>query len=101
MIRALTELTTGVKIREHKLERRNFINRMHVDRNTAAVVFVRAGAIQVNRHYDFGGKTREGFVHGIVHDLKNAVMKTAFIGITNVHVGAFSHALETFEFLDF
>ena len=43
----------------------------------------------------------EGLINRVVDNLKHAMVKASFIGITDIHVGSFSNPLETFEFLNF
>lgn len=42
----------------------------------------------------------EVFVDGVVEDLEDAVVETAFIGVADVHAWAFADGLEAFEFID-
>ena len=41
------------------------------------------------------------FVDGIVEDFENAMMQPAFVGVADVHAGAFPDGFQAFEFIDF
>ena len=43
----------------------------------------------------------EILVDGVVDDLENAVVKAAFVGVADVHIGAFTNTFEPLQFLDF
>ena len=73
---------------------------MNVDRNAAAIIFDRAGAIIVDADRNLGTVIGQRFVNRVVHDLKDAVVQSAFVGIANIHVGALAHALESLQLLD-
>jgi hypothetical protein len=89
-----------VQVGQHQLEGRNVIDRVHVDRNAATVVFDRAGTIQVHGDPDQVGESGEGLVDRVVDHLEHAVMQTALVRVADVHVGTFAHALQPLEFLD-
>ena len=55
---ALAEFSAGVQIRQHQLDRRHLELRMHVDRNAAAVVADRNGAIDMDGDFDLVAITR-------------------------------------------
>jgi len=38
--------------------------------------------------FDFRAVACEGFVDRVVHDLENAVVKAALIGVPDIHVGS-------------
>ena len=71
-----------------------------IDGNSAAVVNDRDGIIEMNGDIDFAGISGESFVDRIVHDLKDTMVETPFMGVADVHVGAFSHALQPLQFLN-
>ena len=66
---ALAELTTGVQVGEHQLDGGHAPLRVHLDRDTAAVVFDRAGAIEVDPDLDRVADAGEVLVDGVVQNL--------------------------------
>ena len=71
-VSALAELSAGVQVREHQFDGRHFPFRMNINRNTAAVVAHRNGAIDVNRDFDLAAKPREMFVDRVIQNFENA-----------------------------
>jgi hypothetical protein len=61
-IATLTIFSAGVQGGEHHLNARNFILRMNINRNTAAVVANADGAIHVNGDLDSRAEIGEMFV---------------------------------------
>jgi hypothetical protein len=100
LIGALAEFSAGVEIRQDEFERGNLVNRMEVDRDAATVVLHRARTVEVDADRDLRCKSGKRFVDGVVNDLEHAVVQTALVRVADIHVGAFSHALEALEFLD-
>jgi hypothetical protein len=49
---------------------------------------------------DVGAVTGEGFIHGIIDNFKNEVMKTSLRRVSNVHAGPFANRLKTLENFD-
>jgi hypothetical protein len=73
---------------------------MNINRNTAAIVAHRNGAIDVNRNFDFAAKPREMFVDRVIQNFEDAVMQSALIGIADIHARPLPHRFEAFEFID-
>ena len=85
---------------ENDLDRRNFLFRMFVDRNSAAVVDNRDGIVFVNRDIDFGAIAGKGLVDGVVHNLIHKVVQTTRTRRTDIHAGAHTHSFEALEDLN-
>ena len=94
------EFTASMKDGENDLDRRNFLFRMLVDRNSAAVVDNRDGIVFVNRDIDFGAIAGKGLVDGVVHNLIHKVMQTTRTRRTDIHAGAHTHGLKALEDLN-
>ena len=101
LVGAFAELTASVKIGENEFECGDVIGRMDVDGDAAAVVFDRAGAVEVDGDLYLFGETGEALIDTVVHDLENAVVEAAFVGVADVHIGTFADAFEALQFLDF
>ncbi len=101
LVGALAEFPAGMKIGQDQLQRRDLVDRMQIDGDAAPVVLDRAGAVEVNGHRDLRGETGERLVDGVVDDLEDAVVQPPLHRVSDVHVRALPHALETLELLDF
>src|SRR5271170_5510482 len=99
-VRALFELAAGVQHRMHDFERRSLFRRMHIDRNSAAVVFDRDPIVAQNYNIDLGAESGERFVNRVVDDLGDEMMQAALGGVADVHPGAFANCFESLENLD-
>jgi hypothetical protein len=73
---------------------------MDVNGDAAAVVANGNRTVHVNRHIDPAAMSREVFVDGVVENLEHAMVKSALVGIPDIHPGAFADGLKTFEFVD-
>ena len=49
----------------------------------------------MNSDLDVGTVTGEMLVHGIVEHLEDTVMKTALVGVADIHPRALAHCLQT------
>src|SRR5689334_18698809 len=93
---SLPEFTAGVKVRQDQLDCRHLPFRMNIDRDTASVVTHGYGTVDVHCDIDLGAISGEVFVDRVIENFKNEMMKTALIGVADVHSGAFPDGLETF-----
>ena len=73
---------------------------MLVDGDATAVVPSEDAAVLLNRDLYAIAEAGHSFVDGVVYDLVDEVMKTAFIGGADVHTGAAADSLKPFEDLD-
>ena len=85
---------------ENNLDRGDFLFRMLVDRNAAAVVDNRNGVVFVNRDIDFGAIAGKGLVDGVVHNLIHKVVQTTRTRRTDIHAGAHTHGFKALEDLN-
>ena len=53
----------------------------------------------MNAYFDEIAVPGEGLVYRVVHNFKYAVVQSSFVSVSDIHVGAFSHAFEPFELL--
>ena len=100
LVGALVELTAGVEVGEHELERRDFFFRVHRDRDAAAVVFDGKGAVRMDLDLDALAITGEGFVDRVVDDLIHAVVETRLVRIADIHTRSLADGLQALEALD-
>jgi hypothetical protein len=97
---ALAEFTAGVEVGEDEFDGWDAEFGVGIDGDAAAVVADGAGAVGVESDVDGFAVACEVFVDGVVEDLEDAVVETAFIGVADVHAWAFADGLEAFEFID-
>ena len=77
------------------LRRRAPFFRVHIDRDTAAVIENRHGFIGVDGDRDDAAMAGQSLVDRVIDDLENHVMQPgAVIGVADVHSRAFSDGLE-------
>ena len=100
LVGALVELTTGVEVGEHELERRHLFFRVHGDGDAAAVVFDGERTVRMDLDFDALAITGEGFVDRVVDDLIHAVMETRLVRIADIHTRSLADGLEALEALD-
>jgi hypothetical protein len=101
LVGAFAELTTGVEVGHHQLKGRDLILRVYVDRDAATVVLNGARAVVVDADSDLRAMAGEGFIDRVIDDFENTVVEAAFVGVADIHIGAFTDTFETFELLDF
>ena len=95
LVGVVVELTAGVQDGHDDLCRGSALLRVHIDRDTAAVVGDRDRFIGMNRDRDDVAVASEGFVDRVVDDFENHVVQTgAVIGVADVHTGPFAHGLK-------
>jgi hypothetical protein len=73
---------------------------MHLDRDASAIVTDGDGAVRVDRDLDARTISGQMLIDGVIEHLKDTVMETSLIGITDVHAWALTNRLETLEFVD-
>ena len=100
LIALAAEFTASMKDGENDLDRGDFLFRMLVDRDAAAVVDNRDGIVFVNRDIDFGAIAGKGLVDGVVHNLIHKVVQTTRTRRTDIHAGAHTHGFKALEDLN-
>ena len=101
LVGALAEFAAGVQIGQHQFHRRHLPFRMHIHRDAAAIVADGDGAIDVDGDFDVLAIAGQMFVDGIVQHLEDAMVQAAFIGVADIHAGAFADGLQPLQFIDF
>ncbi len=99
-IGALPEFTARMQIGQHQLDGRHLELRVNVDRNTAAIVTDGAGAVYVDGDVDPLAKTGQMFVDGIVENFENAMVKTTFIDVADIHSRPLADGFQSLQFID-
>jgi len=100
LIALAAEFTASMKDGENNLDRGDFLFRMLVDRDAAAVVDNRDGIVLMNRDIDFGAIAGKGLVDGVVHNLIHKVVQTTRTRRTDIHAGAHTHGFKALEDLN-
>ena len=100
-VSSLPELTTGVQIGQNQLNGRHLEFGVHVHRDTSTIVTDGHRPIDVDGYLNFGAKTGQMFVNGIVQNFENTMMQSSFIRVTDIHARALSDRFKAFQFIDF
>ena len=97
----VAELAAGVQRGQHQLDAGFAIFRMHVHRNTAAVVGHGHGvAVLVERDGDGVGVAVEVLIHGVIDDLPDEMVQPLGVHAADVHGRAFADGFQAFENLE-
>src|SRR6185369_3162361 len=98
LVVALLELTAGMEHGEDHFERALLGRGMFVDRNPTSVIGNRnRAAVLVQRHDDVRGVAVHRLVDRVVEHFPDEVVQPSRADATDVHTGAFTNRLETFE----
>ena len=98
LVAAAAEFTAGVEHSVNHLESGPPGLGLDIHGNTAAVILYANSTISL--HGDISTVARQSFVDGVVYDLIDQVMQTAFRGGTDIHARTLAHSLQPFEHLD-
>ena len=96
-VAAATKLTAGMQHGHDNLNGGFVLGGVLIHGNTAAVILDAHRAISLDGHVDFGGITGERLIHGVINDLVDQMVQTALGGRADVHAGAFTNRLQTFQ----
>jgi hypothetical protein len=89
-----------MKLREDHLSGRHTLGRVHLGGDSTSVILDGHASLDVDSHRDAVTEPRERFIHGVVHDFEDEVVKASVRGIADVHTWAFPHGLEPLENTD-
>ena len=100
LVAPVSELAARVKNRENQLH--CGLSGLVIDagRNAAAIVGHGDAAVLMNRDFDVGTETRQGFIHRIVHNFIDQVMKASRVLGPDIHTEALTDILRELELLD-
>ena len=73
---------------------------MLFDRDAAAIIGDGNEAVLAQMHLDARCMAADGLVHRVVDDFGKQVMQRIGIGAANIHAGATTHRLKSFQDLD-
>ena len=100
LVSTLAELTAGVQVGEHELHGRNAELRVHIHRNTTAVVNHGNGTALVNLDDDLAAVSGQMLVNRVIQHFEHTVMQTTFIRVTNVHTRTLTHGFEPLQLVN-
>jgi hypothetical protein len=99
-VAAAAKFSTGVQHSENNFNRRLFLYRVHLHRNTSTVVGDLDPTLWGYEDIDVVAVTGKCFVDGVVDNFINQVVKAARTGRADIHSGALANSLETFKNLN-
>jgi hypothetical protein len=99
LVGALFELSAGMQDGHHDVDGRD-AGGVHGDRNATTVVGDLDAAVLEDPHIDLGREAGHRLVDGVVDDLPDQVMKTAFARRADVHARPLADRFEPLEDLD-
>ena len=73
---------------------------MHIDGDSAPVVDDGDAVVLMDRHIHMVAISGQRLVDGIVHNLIDEMMKSAFGRAADIHAGTHTDGLKTFQYLD-
>src|SRR5271165_3564309 len=88
-VRSLPELTAGMQVGEHQLDRGHLEFGMRFDWNSAPVIAHRSRTIDVDGHVDLGAEPGKMLVNRVIQYLKDAMVQSALVRIADIHPGTF------------
>ena len=100
LVSSAAELVAGVQYRHDDFHGGFMHLRVLVHRHASAVVENLYAVVFVNGDLNIIAIARQRFVHRVVHDLVDTVMKSSGAGRTDIHARAFSDRVKTFQHLD-
>ena len=96
-ITAAAELAAGVQLGHHGLHTGDALARHLIDRDASTIVHHADAVVRQNGDLDMAGVSGQRLVDRVIDDLIDQVVQTARAGGTDVHTGADTHGLESFE----
>ncbi len=99
-VRLAVELPAGVQRGQDDLDRRALLRRMLTHRDTTAVVGDPDTAVGEQGHTDRVAVAGQRFIHSVVHNLVDEMMKTTLTGGADVHTRTLANRVETLKNLD-
>ena len=100
LVGRVVELAAGVEDRHDDLERGDLLDRVHIDRDAAAVVHDGDRVVGMDRDLDAGAEAGHGLVDGVVDNLPHKVVQAGRARGTDIHTRADANGLEALEDLD-
>ena len=94
------EFATCVQLREHNFHTADLQRWVNVHGDATSVVGNGNGAVVVQHHVNFVGKAVGGFVHSVVYNFPQQVVKTLPACCADVHTGAQTNCIQTFQHLN-
>ncbi len=100
LVGRVVELSAGVEDRHDDLERGDLLDRVHIDRDAAAVVHDGNRVVGMDRDLDARAEAGHGLVDRVVDDLPHKVVQAGRARGTDIHTRADANGLEALEDLD-
>ena len=100
LVSPASKLSTRMENGKYHLYCRNACFMIDPHRDTSSVIYNCDRIILIDRHINSITKTSQSFIHRIVYDLVDQVMKTSGRGTSNIHTRPFSYRFQAFQNLD-
>ena len=100
LITVLIEFTTGMQYGHYHFQRTPMLLGVHIYRNTATVILHSNGVVGIDMHSYLVAEASQCLINRVVHYLIYQMVQTFLRDVSNVHCGAFTNRLQTFEHLN-
>ena len=99
-IAAAAELAAGMQHRQADLHSGASDLMVDAHREAAPVIHDGTAAVLVQRHDNFRTESSQRFIHRVVHDLVDQMVKAALVRGADIHARTLAHRLQPFQHLD-
>ena len=100
LVSSAAEFAAGMQDGKYDLNGGNSFLLVDFYRNTAPVVLNRYGAVRVNAYVDFRTNTCQRFIHRVINNFVNKVVKSALRRASDVHTGTPANRFQSFKDLN-
>ncbi len=84
----------------HYFECRALLSRMHIHRNSAAIILDGDAVVAMNNNINLGAEAGQRFVNRVVDDLGDQVVQSTFGSVADIHAGPFTNRFEPLQNFD-
>jgi len=74
--------------------------RVRIDGDAAAIVADRNGPVFEQFHFNAAGVSGDRFVHGVIENFRDQMVKRRVVGAADIHAGASPNRLQAFKDFD-
>jgi hypothetical protein len=81
----------------HKFKRADFLYRVDINRNAAAVILHPDYIVSFQNYKNFAAEALHGLIDRVIDYLKNQMMQAVYTRSPDIHAGAFADSFQAFE----